>query len=83
MEMNIGRERAYNDQDHSKTVISVLIIYVLEILDSVKYLPNGIAPHTECKVWGRVNKYHFYCLSNLLLEIKYHLKSKNQKLIIP
>ena len=50
MEMNVGRERACIDQEHSKTVISVLIIYVLEILDSVKYLPNGIAPHTECKV---------------------------------
>ena len=50
MEMNVGRERACNDQEHSKTVISVLIIYVLEILDSVKYLPNGSAPHTQCVI---------------------------------
>ena len=29
------------------TVIIVLIITALEILDCVKYLPNGSAPHTE------------------------------------
>ena len=36
-------------QEHSKTVIIVLIVALWEILDSVKffYFPNGSAPHTE------------------------------------
>ena len=41
-----------NKLTNSKTVITVLITTVLEILDSVKdfYLPNGSAPHTECVI---------------------------------
>ena len=38
----LGTERAYLD--------FFLKITVLEILDSVKYLPNGSAPHTQCVI---------------------------------
>ena len=30
-------------------------------------------------IWRRVNKYHLSCLSNLLLENRHQLKSKNKK----
>ena len=43
----VGTEQACNDQEHSKIVITVLIIIALEIFDSVKYLLNGNATHTE------------------------------------
>ena len=36
-----------NDQEHSKTVIILLIIIALEIFNSVKYLLNGNTTHTE------------------------------------
>ena len=47
---DLGTEWACNDPDHSKAVIVVLIITVLEILDSVKWKSNGSAPHTECVI---------------------------------
>ena len=40
---DLGAERACNGRKHSKTVVA-LIITVSEILDSIKYLPNGSAP---------------------------------------
>ena len=43
----VGTEQACNDQEHSKTVIILLIIIALEIFDSVKYLLNGNTTHTE------------------------------------
>ena len=36
----VGTEQACSDQEHSKTVIILLIIIALEIFDSVKYLLN-------------------------------------------
>ena len=43
----VGTEQVCNDQEHSKTVIILLIIIALEIFDSVKYLLNGNTTHTE------------------------------------
>ena len=33
-----------------KKLFFLLIITALDILDSVKYLPNGSAPHTQCVI---------------------------------
>ena len=46
---DLGIKEACNDREHSKRVIIILII-VLEVLDPVRYLPNGSAPHTECVI---------------------------------
>ena len=83
-----------NDRETTKKVIIVIIIIVLENLDSVKhfYLLNGSTLHTECgqkekskivliEIWSRITEYHFWCLSNLFLEIRHQLKSKNKKVI--
>ena len=78
-----------NDRETTKTVIIVIIIIVLENLDSVKhfYLLNGSTLHTECAVkrknW-RLCSSRFEVESrntNLLLEIRHQLKSKNKKVI--
>ena len=43
-------KRVWNDREHSKKVNFVLIITVLEFLDSLKYLPNGSAPRNRCVI---------------------------------
>ena len=65
-------KQAWNGREHFKNVNFVLIIAVLEILDSIKYFPNVSAPHSRCMINIknlRFNEYHFCFLSNLLLEI--------------
>ena len=47
---DLGTERVLIDREYSKTVIFVLIIAGLEILDTVKHLPNGSAAHDECVI---------------------------------
>ena len=43
-------KRTWNDRGHSNNVNFVVIITVREILDSIKDLLNGSAPHNRCVI---------------------------------
>ena len=50
MDRDLVTKRAWNYREHSKKVNFLLIITVLEFLDSIKYLPNASAPRNRCVI---------------------------------
>ena len=52
---DLGAERMRNDQEHSKTVIIVLAVTVLEIFNSVKFIYEQ-----EIIYQSLMNKHHFF-----------------------